>query len=243
LMTDYTLCKTDAQLYRAQGGDYPYESNTSIAPENSSTPCSTAREFAKGFHDWMRTAHRQVRIDAALACLNLQFNTLPFDQNEPASDQQTAQDAISTPTNLFCFEFMQDGRIRATHENSDIYQHELITDKQESSISCANVKSDLVMLSCHDYVNALGTINGGKHAGRALPPGRFSPADHKTSYDNPPAAANQDLADNSQFANDTGMVLGEPVQQQQQLLQHWQRDTRYCGGLAVTFQISSMQTN
>jgi len=251
LMSDYDLRTTNAQLYRAQGGDYPYELNTSLAQENNNTPCSTSREFAKGFRDWMRTAHRQVRIDAALACLNLQFNRLPFDQSDTGSDELTAQDAISTPTNLFCFEFMPDGCIKATHRNRDIYQHELITDKQESSISSATVKSCLVMLSCHDYVNALGTINGGKHAGRALPPGRFSPADHRTSYDNPIAGVTQDITDNSQFANDTCLVLGEPVaqlqqpqqQQQQQLARFWQRDTRRCGGLAVSFQISSMQTN
>jgi hypothetical protein len=69
------------------------------------------------------------------------------------------------------------------------------------------------------------TANNGQFANGQLANGQF---------------ANGQFA-NGQSASDLCLVLGDPLpQQQQQLLPFWQRDTRRCGGLAVTFQISSI---
>jgi len=224
LMTEKDLCQNVAQIYRAQGGDYPYDNQSCMVPVvPSSDPPSTARVFARGFHDWLRTAHCHFRIDSALDCLNMQFEQLPPDfQPEQQSGDAPAK-------NLFCFQFMPDGCIEVTRRNREIYQREVVTENQALSLSQVNVDSALLLLTCHDYVNSLGTINGGKHAGRALPPGRSARATQLIDYDYPPSSV-LDSAPNQSH------VFGQVATGKTQT---WSCDPFHSGGLAVGFDIAN----
>lgn len=229
LITNADLRQTNAQSYRAQGGDYPYDKQTSIVEEDGNTSSSTARVFARGLHDWLRTAHCHVRIDSVLACLNLPFNQLPADQEDKTNGDATVTDIVS-PKNLFCFECLPDGYIRATRKYCDVYQYEVVTENQEFALSCVNLESCPVSLSCHDYVCRLGTIFGGKHAGRAMPSGKCFQANEPSRYDYP-LVQSQHTSDNS-----SSLILGQETRQP---VQSWKVDPYHSGGLAVSFEVTN----
>jgi hypothetical protein len=221
------------EIYQARGGDYPFDNDSSIVPVRNDNPPSIALSFAQGFHDWLRTAHCQVRLDAVAACVELQFASLKFDDQENQTDNQIAGNNKLLATNLFYFEFLPDGRIKATRRLRDVFQHEVVSDRQQYVIANSIIDGQLYTLNLNNYAHALGTIEGGMHAGRSLPPGRFNPADRMSGFTF--VAATHDSGAVSMDSSLPALTLGAP----DRLLVNLPRDPYRSGGLAVNLEIDN----
>jgi hypothetical protein len=226
LMIDKQLCQTRAQDYRSHNGDYPYDNQSCMVQTNPAEDKTTAAgAFARGFHDWLRTAHCHVRIDSAVECLNVPFEKLPTEYDEETTNQNDIP-----ASNLYRFQIVPDGRIVVSRKNREIYQREVLTENQELSINQISLNSNLLLLSCHDYVNSLGTVNGGKHAGRALPVGRTEHATQLIGYNYPPSDGF------AWWAPANSITFGESDDGN---LGKWTYDPFHSGGLAVCFDIAN----
>jgi len=233
LMTMTPLKMQYPEIYQARGGDYPFDNNSSIESVRTDNLPSTALSFAQGFHDWLRTAHCQVRLDSVSACVDLQFASLKFDDQENQTENQIAGKNKLLATNLFYFEFLPDGRIKATRRLRDVFQHEVVSDRQQYVIANSIIDGQLYTLNLNNYVHALGTIEGGLHAGRSLPPGRFNPSDRMSGFT---FVANTNDSDAVSIdSSSPTLTLGahDPI------LVNLPRDPYRSGGLAVNLEIDN----
>jgi hypothetical protein len=153
ILSNRQLRTTKVPLYTARAGDYPLD------PASSLSQCATktvSQVFARGFYDWIRSAHCKPRLDSVISIMDTPF----FDPSTSGS---------ATPA-CFVYECDRQGNVTVTRQDNtpflseEIFENQLYTVDFQALITGNRVWT----MSFRDQVDKLGTTSGGKHAGQPL---------------------------------------------------------------------------
>lgn len=150
---------TAVKLYSAVGGDYPLESCAYLSPyqaegslgENS----QSAKVFALGLYDWLRTAHGRFNLASVLNTIGMRI--------------QPSQGSFR-PGESLVYRIDKEGKITVESylvgdlSNQVVHENQIYT----MSWNAINATNGSWNLAFRDQVRHLGKLKGGKHAGQLM---------------------------------------------------------------------------
>lgn len=136
--------------YDVVGGDYPKDPNASMSEFFANYTPTTSAQFAEHLYYWLRNGHMRPRLDAVLSMISDPF---PNGSNQ-----------------IYAYEFAKDGNISRRVITRDPFPIGVTADSQFSTTADTGVQNGVhPIIIFRNNVKNLGTMNGGKHAGQALP--------------------------------------------------------------------------
>ncbi len=157
LLTGEQLSKSRIEPLRASGGDFPDTAGSQLVTLERNNASNVRREFAKGFLNWMKTAHCKPRIDSILNEVNRTFT--------PKIESNSGQ------LRCMCYTFDRKGNTVAIAPPANPFPRRTIYDGQSCVLAFDAVVSAGATwsVSLRDQTSAIGVENGGKHAGQPMP--------------------------------------------------------------------------
>ncbi len=155
-LTDHRLTNAHAQVYAANGGDYPEDNQAELLPTNIEDSQSTvASVFALGLYDWLRTAHGQLKLDQALAVVGSRI--------------QPSEGSFK-PGESLVYRFTKDGGIAVEDYRVSDVAKQLVHENQLYTLLWGGLPASNGSwnLAFRDQVRKLGTTSGGKHGGQLM---------------------------------------------------------------------------
>ncbi|MBX9941418.1 MAG: hypothetical protein K2Y32_19300 [Candidatus Obscuribacterales bacterium] len=167
----------NAPLFISQGGDYPAESEATLAQWHGlgASPKST-NVFALGFYDWLRTAHGRYNLESVL-------NTV-LSRVQPSAES-------FRPGQSLVYRIKNHSVITEAHSVGDVPDQK-VHENQIYTVawSALQATNGTWNLNFRDQVRHLGRIAGGRHAGQSMEcdgyfgrNSNFSEADRKAYFD------------------------------------------------------------
>ena len=186
---------TAVKLYSAVGGDYPLETSAYLSPYQGEASLGennrSAKLFAIGLYDWLRTAHGRFHLASVLNTIGMRI--------------QPSQGSFR-PGESLVYRLDKEGKIAVESylvgdlSNQVVHENQIYT----MSWNAINASNGSWNLAFRDQVRNLGKLKGGKHAGQLMEcDGSFRKLG--TIYGSAPKSRHQDVERKAYF--DGGLAV------------------------------------
>jgi len=155
-INDPRSSRTNLEMLRAHGGDYPLDARAMLKSSSPDGRVSTlSNVFIQGLYDWVRTAHGRVKLDSLLAIVG--------DRIQPSEGPLGLGQSV-------VYRFKKDGAVVVDGYFLSDVPNQIVHDSQVCTLGLNTLRASnsLWTVAFRDQVHNLGFADSGKHSGQLM---------------------------------------------------------------------------
>lgn len=155
-INDPRSSRTNLEMFRAHGGDYPLDSQALLKVDHSESQTRTlANVFVQGLYDWVRTAHGRVKLDSLLSVIGSRM--------QPSIGSLTLGQSL-------VYRFTRDGAIAVEGYFLSDVPNQIVHDRQIYTLGLNTLRANDTnwTFAYRNQVRNIGLQDSGKHCGQLM---------------------------------------------------------------------------